>query len=461
VQTIRKRLSFLFIICSITAIFIITLFVNRTINNKFKEYMVDTQNKRYDRIVSYFEEIYKRDNGWTESSGTELIHEAYMNNYCLTLLDSNKKLLWAMDPTNIKSDEHLDSMMVKDNGVYTSKQFEVQVDGIIVGYVDIGQYSPVLLSEEDINFEASINKSIIASGILTLLIVVLISLYFSKQFSAPIKEVANMSVSLSKGNFDEKSSTKSNIEELENLRGSINILAEKLKYQDMLRKRLVSDISHEIRTPLNILQNNLEAMIDGIFPVTTERLNYLNEEVERFGKLLNNLNALKDFEEESIKLNFEQLTLDTLLRDVCKDFYTLAESKKVKLHCEIKSGEVFNITGDKDKLKQVFINLISNAIKFNKTGGDVFVRLFKDKNKVIVEIKDNGLGIKKEDLDFIFERLYRGDKSRHEIDGSGIGLTIVKNILELHSASIDVKSKEGEGATFTVSFKGQIDTIKI
>lgn len=460
-QTIRKRLSVLFIICSITAIVIITLFVNRTINNKFKEYMVDTQNKRYDRIISYFEEIYKRDNGWTESSGTELIHEAYMNSYCLTLLDSNKKLLWAMDPTNIKSYEHLNSMMIKDSGVYTSKQFEVKIDGNIVGYVDIGQYSPVLLSEEDINFEAAINKSIIISGILTLLIVVLISLYFSQQFSAPIKEVANMSVSLSKGNFDEKLSTKSNIEELENLRSSINILAEKLKYQDMLRKRLVSDISHEIRTPLNILQNNLEAMIDGIFPITTERLNYLNEEVERFGKLLNNLNALKDFEEESIKLNFEQLSLDTLLTDVCKDFYTLAESKKVKLHCEIKSREVFNITGDKDKLKQVFINLISNAIKFNKTGGDVFVRLYKEKNMANVEIKDNGVGIKKEDVDFIFERLYRGDKSRHEIEGSGIGLTIVKNILELHSATIDVKSKEGEGTTFTVSFKGGINTIKI
>ena len=81
----------------------------------------------------------------------------------------------------------------------------------------------------------------------------------------------------------------------------------------MLRKRLVSDISHEIRTPLNVLQNNLEAMIDGIFPVTTERLNYLNEEVIRFGRLLNNLNVLKEFEAESIKLNFETIFLDELI----------------------------------------------------------------------------------------------------------------------------------------------------
>ncbi len=452
-QTIRKRLSILFFICSIAAIMIITLFVNITINNKFNEYMIDTQNKRYERIVSYFEEIYRRDRGWTENSGVELIHEAYMNNYCLTLLDSNKKSIWAMDPSNIKNEEHLKSMMIKDNGVYTSKMFEIKIDGNVVGYVDIGQYSSVLLSEEDINFEASINKSIIISGILTLLIVIIISLYFSKQFSSPIKEVANMSVSLSKGNFDAKSSTVSKIVELENLRGSINVLAEKLKHQDMLRKRLVSDISNEIRTPLNVLQNNLEAMIDGVFPVTTERLNYLNEEVERFGKLLNNLNTLKDFEEESIKLNFDFVPLDSLIKDVCNEFFPVAEAKKIKLNFDTKPNESTNITGDKDKLKQVFINLISNAIKFNKAGGNVFVRLFSDSRNIIVEIKDNGIGIKKEDLDFIFERLYRGDKSRNEIQGSGLGLTIVKNILQLHSATIDVVSKEGEGTTFRVLFK--------
>ena len=136
---------------------------------------------------------------------------------------------------------------------------------IVVGFVDIGQYSSVLLSEEDVNFKDAINKSIVVSGVITLIIISFLSLYFSKQFSTPIREVAKMSVSLSQGNFDAKSDVKSNIEELEDLRKSVNILAEKLKYQDALRKRLVSDITHEIRTPLNVLQNNLEAMIDGVF----------------------------------------------------------------------------------------------------------------------------------------------------------------------------------------------------
>jgi signal transduction histidine kinase len=419
--------------------------------------MVDTQNKRYERIVSYFQEVYKRDGKWTENSGIELMHEAYMGNYCLTLLDSNKKSIWGMNPNDIKSNLHLNMMIKKDEGIYNYNRFEIYVNNDVVGYVDIGQYSSLLLSEEDVNFKTSINESIIASVITTLIIIISISLYFSKQFSIPIKEVANMSVNLSQGNFDTKSSVKSNIEELENLRKSVNILAVKLKYQDKLRRGLVSDISHEIRTPLNVLQNNLEAMIDGVFPVTTERLNYLNEEVVRFGRLLNNLNVLKEFESESIKLNFETVFLDELIADICKDFYLAAENKNITLGYYIEPERDYGINGDLDKLKQVFINLISNSLKFTETGGKVFIKLYESEKNIIIEAKDDGIGIKKEDLPFIFERLYRGDKSRHQIEGSGIGLTIVKNILQLHYANIDVESEEGKGTTFKIYFNKNIN----
>lgn len=451
-QSIRRRLSFLLVMCSIVAILLITLFVNITVNDKFNKYMIDIQNKRYERIVGHFEEIYKRDGRWSGNSGSELMHEAYMGNYCLTLRDNNKKVIWGMDPEDIRYKSHFNSMIVKETGVYTSKTFEIKREGNIVGYIDIGQYSSVLLTEEDVNFKAAINKSIFASSIVTLIIIISISLYFSKQFSVPIKEISNMSVNLSRGKFDFRSKTKSNIEELENLRISINILAEKLNHQEMLRKRLVSDISHEIRTPLNVLQNNLEAMIDGVFPVNEERLVSLNEEVIRFGRLLKNLDILKEFEGESIGLDLQTIALDELIESIYSDFSVAAESKGINLKYEIKPRENYNIIGDKDKLKQVFINLISNAVKFTEGNEEILIKLFNDKENVVVEIKDNGIGINKEDLQFIFERLYRGDKSRNKIEGNGIGLTIVKSILKLHSATIDVESEEGKGTTFRINF---------
>ncbi|MFJ5757979.1 ATP-binding protein [Neobacillus sp. NPDC093182] len=451
-QSISRRLSILLVLSAVAAILLVTVFVNLTVSNKFNEYMIDIQNKRYERIVSYFEEAYKREGKWSSDTGIELMHEAYMGNYCLTLLDSSKQPVWGMDPNDLKTQIHIGEMSGHDSGVYTTKTFEIKVDDSIAGFVDIGQYSSVLFSEEDLTFKSSINKSIIVSGGLTLIIIISLSLYFSKQFSTPIREVAKMSVRLSQGNFDTVSNFKSNIDELEDLRKSVNILAGKLKYQDTLRKRLVSDITHEIRTPLNVLQNNLEAMIDGVVPVSKEGLHYLNEEVIRFGKLINDLNLLKEFESESIKLNYETIDLDKLITEMSNDYFKAVENKNITFKYEINTNEKYHIIGDKDKIKQVMINLLSNAIKFNQSNGEIVIKLYKDNKHIVVEVIDNGLGIKQEDLPFIFERLYRGDKSRNQIEGNGIGLTIVKNILEFHNAKIKVDSKEGLGTTVTLYF---------
>lgn len=452
-HTIRKRLSILLISCSLIAVILVMLFVNFTINNIFEDYMTAVQNKRYERIVSQLEEMYNKEGQWNEASGVELMHEAYMSNYNLTLYDINNKVVWGMNPIDIRNRIHLHDMKVQDQGVYLTKKFELKSHNEIIGYVEVGQYSPLLMTDEDAIFKSSVNKSIIISGVVAIVIIIGVSLYYSKQFSQPITEVSNMSVNLSKGKFKEKTTVKTDIKEIANLRNSINELAEKLDSQDDLRKRLISDMSHEIRTPLNVLQNNLEAMIDGIYPVSNEKLTHLNNEVIRFGKLLNNLDKLKEFENESMKLNFQTIDLAELLENIYNDFLTEAREKNVSIKIKY-NNEKYLLNGDEDKLKQVFINLMDNAVKFTNSGGEVLIYLYKNEDKTVVEIKDTGLGIKKEDLPFIFERLYRGDKSRHEIEGSGIGLTIVKNILDLHLATINVESKEGEGTSVVVMFNG-------
>lgn len=450
-QSIRKRLSIILIACTIAAVVLSAVFVNIAMNSTFNKYMLDVQNQKYTNIVKYFEQIYKKEGKWTSTSGREIMHEAYMSNYCLTLLDANKKQVWGMDPSFIKNTSHFMMWPGQQKGVYTLKTFAINQDSKTVGYVTIGQYNPVLLTEQDINFKNSINISILLSSLITILIAVAVSLAVSKQFSGPIKKVSDTSLELSKGNYEARSNEKSNIAELNALIESINTHGEKLKHQDTLRKRLVSDISHEIRTPLNVLQNNLEAMIDGVLPITSDRLNDLNNEVIRFGKLLNNLDALKQFETDDMKLNIDTVHLDSLVKDVCGEFDTISKEKGVHISFQFEPGR-FEIQGDEDKLKQVFINLMSNAVKFSKPGGSIWVTLKENQGRVTVQIKDNGIGIKKEDLPYIFERLYRGDKSRLLTSGSGIGLTIVKKILNLHGASIDVKSEENKGTEVSVYF---------
>ncbi|WP_271812404.1 sensor histidine kinase [Clostridium beijerinckii] len=449
-QSIRKRLSIIIISCSVAAVLLSALLVNITITNTFNKYMEKIQSQRNTRLVEYFQQVYKSDGGWNSTSGEEMMHEAYMSNYCLSLLDDNKKVVWEMNHEDIQNKNHMKVNGKEETGVYTSNIFDIDVNGKTVGYIIVGQYSPVLLSQEDISFKGQINRSIVFSGVLTLMIVTAISLILSKQFSEPIKAVSKTSVSLSKGNYNSRSNVKSSIEEIRNLTESINSLGEKLNSQDLLRKRLVSDISHEIRTPLNVLQNNLEAMIDGIIPITTDKLNSLNDEVIRFGKLLNNLNSLKQVESDEIVLKLGLVNISELLSSVIEDFSIAAAEKDIKLFINKSEDRDFVVIGDYDKLKQVFINLISNGIKFNKPGGTVWINVDSDEDSVIIEIKDNGIGIKKEDLPYVFERMYRGDKSRHKIEGSGIGLTLAKKILTLHSGTIDVESRENKGTVFTV-----------
>lgn len=451
--SIRRRLTIILVVCTVTAVLLSTLFVNLAVDNTFNKYIADNQEKRNERIVDYFTQVYIRDKKWTENSGKEMQHEGYMSNYCLTLLDSNKREMWAMDPKEIinMNMAHLKSGS-SSGGEYNTTTLSIKYDNKIVGYIMIGQYQPVLLSEEDINFKNSINKYIGVSVLITITICVLVSILFSRQFSRPIKAVSDTSVDLSRGDYESKLDIKSNVLEINNLINSINILGERLKHQDILRKRLVSDISHEVRTPLNVLQNNLEAMIDGIFPVTTDRLNNLNDEVIRFGKLLYNLNSLKEFEEQKIELSHESIHLDELIANVCQDFYVHSKNKNIELKLDYDKGGDYSVLGDSDSLKQVFINILSNAFKFTKEYGKIWVKINCTKEYVFVKIKDNGIGIKKEDFPYIFERLYRADKSRNEVEGSGIGLTIVKRILILHSATIDVESEEGIGTCFNIRF---------
>ncbi|EYE88870.1 sensor histidine kinase [Fervidicella metallireducens AeB] len=451
-QSIRKKLSIYIVAFSVISILLSAVLVNMTVNNEFSKYVADNQEKRNQRIVEYFKEVYKRDGKWTKDSGVELMHEAYMSNYCLALLDQNKRIVWTMNPEDIRAKIHFHMMEGQNKGIYKTYDFPIHINGEVVGYASIGQYSSILLSEEDVNFKISINKSMAASIVITILITIFISVIISKQFSIPIKEISDISVRMSEGNYEVRSERKSDIEEIENLRLSINDLGEKLKYQDLLRKRLIADITHEIRTPLNVFQNNLEAMIDGVYEISKERLVALNSEVVRFGKLLNDLNILKEYDAVEIKIKKERISLKDVAESVIKDFSIEAKAKNINLVLKDDKKGKYIILGDYDKLKQVFINLLSNAIKFTHYSGKIEIEFKEDRNFIVVCVSDNGIGIREKDLPFVFERLYKGNRNGKD-NGKGIGLTIVKRILSLHGVYIDVESKENIGTKFTMHFR--------
>lgn len=308
----------------------------------------------------------------------------------------------------------------------------------------IGYYPSDILTTNDLKFQKDVNISIVWCSSMILMWFILAGLYVSRLFTYHIYGISKTSIALADGKLNARYPFKSKIKEIETLRHSMNYLGEKLERQDTIRKKLISDVSHEIRTPLHILQSNLEAMIDGIYPIDEEQMNVLYQEVVRFGKLLNNLDLLKNVEENESRMNFRVINLNESVQEVFDAFKIVAKEKKINYHIKHTETENVMVSADKDALKQLWMNLLSNAFKFSDHKGEIKVYTGMQGKECTITVEDHGIGIAEEDLPYVFERMYRGDKSREQYQGSGIGLTMVKNIVEKHNGKVAIESVEGE-----------------
>lgn len=214
------------------------------------------------------------------------------------------------------------------------------------------------------------------------------------------------------------------------------------------QRQFISDVSHELRTPLTVIKGNLD-LLKEIECIDDETFEIVSGEVGRLTRMVNDILVLAQAESGQLPLNRESVALDTLLLEVFQHARTLSQ-EKVKL--EIAELDQVIAIGDPDRLKQVMLNLVSNAIKYTPAGGQVTLRLKKDQNIGYFSVSDTGPGISEEDLPHIFKRFYRAEKARTRSrdSGYGLGLSIAYWIIEKHEGTIEVESTKGEGTVFTV-----------
>ncbi|RKO62101.1 ATP-binding protein [Caldibacillus debilis] len=240
-----------------------------------------------------------------------------------------------------------------------------------------------------------------------------------------------------------------------NIRGAVAVLRDmtREKKLDKLRNDFVANVSHELRTPIAMLQGYSEALIDDVVTTEEERKEFIkviNEESERMGRLVNELLDLARMQSDQFQLKIEQVPIKPFCNRVIKKFAGLAREKNISLESRIESGDE-SFPFDPDRMEQVLTNLIDNALRHTPEGGRVEIRQGIRDDKLWLEVSDNGSGIPEEDLPFVFERFYKADKARTRgRSGTGLGLAIVKNIVDAHRGTIEVKSKIGQGTTFTV-----------
>ncbi|MEX2593958.1 MAG: ATP-binding protein [Anditalea sp.] len=228
---------------------------------------------------------------------------------------------------------------------------------------------------------------------------------------------------------------------------------ETLQKNNTFRREFIADISHELKTPIFAAQGYVHTLLDGAIEDKNVRYKFLKraaKSLKTLDKLVQDLLTLNQMESGVVKFHFEDFDLKDVILELIDQLEHKADKRKVIIRFYFDKGKTYRTSADKDKISQAIQNLIANAIKYNHHGGEVVINLKARKKTLAVEIKDNGKGIPQEDLNRIFERFYRVEKSRsREKGGTGLGLAIVKHILEGHKSKISVTSALGKGSIFS------------
>lgn len=454
---LKTKLSFAIALVVLLTVTIISFLANKFIGEQFNNYINRQQERKMGEIVTSLSQQYIKS---TDKWKTDFIHtigmSALYNGYIIKVYDIQNKSIWDAEAhdmslcSQIMEDisKRMETKYPQMNGEVTSKSFNITRDNIKLGSVNISYFGPYFLSENDFKFLDSLISVIIIVGSVSLLFSVIIGILMAKRLSSPILKTVYATSQISDGNYQIRIDEKSNTLEIDMLILSVNHLAESLEKQEKLRKQLTEDVSHELRTPIAILQSHLEAIIQGIWEPTTERLQSCNDEIKRIGSMVSELENLANIDSDNLMLNKTEINLLDIINKALSSFEVKIKDKNLYVAV---SGNCSNIFADGDKIIQVVVNLLSNSIKYSNDGGNINITILETTNSAIFRIEDNGIGIPENELPFIFERFYRADKSRNrKTGGSGLGLAIVKSIVEAHGGKVSVDSQINNGSCFEV-----------
>ncbi len=449
--SITSRLIINSAISVITAILVMAILFTVFLNNQFKNYLIQENSAIRNELITNFKE-YAYKNSTLDKLWVEQFSNVYMEQGMFISINSESgEPIWSCSNNNSDMCEmHKEKNELKDIKNLETKTYEIPIkDSKQSTYLSVSFISPEKYSRNDIFFLGETYKMLLIGVIISLIIAVITAVILSRSMSQPLQNISKFAMRLASHDYSASDPFKKGTKEIDNLHGSIVQLADSLRSQEKLRKRLTSDISHELRTPLTSIQTYLEAMIDGIWPSNRDRLQSCHDEIIRLSGLVNQLDNLHYYDEEIKSINKTSVNLKESLSSVFKIFEKDLDLKNIKW--EIRCPDII-IEADENRLKQIWINLISNSLKFTSDSGYIQV-VVEDSSPITIEFTDNGIGIEKQDLPLIFERFYQSDSSRN-IEGSGLGLSIVKEIINLHNWDVEVESKIDYGTKFIIKLPG-------
>lgn len=455
---LSTQLSVGFILIVLIAISLISLAANILINKQFEKYVEKQQKNFAENMTNVLAPQYNSD---TDEWNLDYIHGfgmyALRDGYIIKLYDQEQNVVWDAQNHDMtlcyqvmqEISSQMEDKRPNLHGDFVTLRYPLNQKGNIVGYLDVSYYSPYYFNENDFRFLDSLNQILFIVGALSIAGAAIAGVILARRLSAPIAKTTEITREISEGNYAIRFESNVRTQELSRLSEAVNHMAFNLETQENIRRQLTSDVAHELRTPIANVSSQLEAIIEGVWEPTTERLQSCYDELGRISDMISDLEKLRQIENENMILHKEAVDLLELSRTVSMAFEP--EMDRKQLTCTV-GGDSAVVLGDAKRLHQVIANLLSNAVKYSAEGGHIQVSIQDGVKTASLSVEDRGIGIAKKEQSLIFERFYRTDRSRNrKTGGAGIGLTIARAIVQAHGGKIAVESKEGYGSKFIVT----------
>jgi two-component system sensor histidine kinase BaeS len=441
-RSITFKLSLAFIGISVISTALVVLFTRWRSGEEFRSFIID-QNRP--GLITAFSEYYREHGSWNGIANANLPTQPPPPNPHsfeqgpFTLVDDNGQIVLAGEGYQVGQ-----NIAPAD----FSRGVPIQVNNKTVGILLVNR-TAFRINSSGSNFLNRINLQILLGGLTAIAIALVLAIILSRSFTRPIRELMAATQVASQGNLPQQVPVRSQ-DELGQLATSFNRMSADLARSLNLRRQMTADIAHELRTPISIILGHAEAVHDGVLPPSSETFEIIREEAERLEHLVDDLRTLSMADAGELKLALRPYPPEKLLSDAQKIFAHQASQKNIALEAKIESN-LPEIEVDPERMKQVFGNILDNALRYTPENGRITLSAEVVDHNVEVKIQDTGPGVSAEDLDRIFERFYRTETSRNrDKGGSGLGFAIAKSIVEKHNGKIWAESKLGEGLTVIV-----------
>lgn len=441
----------------LVTIALISAAANVWINRQFEDYVENQQKEFAAGLAGRLSNVYDAaENTWN----TEYIHGtgmyALQDGYIMKVYDKDGRIVWDAQNHNMEAcHQVMDGITVlmetrkpSLDGRFVTEKYDLRQQGSVIGALEVSYYSPYYLNENAFRFLDALNRILAVIGAAALAGAAAAAYFLARRFTVPLENIIHVTKEISEGNYGIRFETEPETKELHELMQSIRRLAKSLKQQEALRRQMTTDMAHELKTPLAIVSSHLEAMMEGVWEPTQPRLQSCRDEIGRITRLVTELQRISQTENDSRRLDKEPVKLKALAEEMTARFE--GQFRQHRLLCTVE-GEESIVEADKGKLQQVMTNLLSNAVKYTEPGKRIEMIIEDMPDYAVVTVADEGIGIPEKDQEKVFERFYRVDKSHsRKTGGAGIGLTIVKTIVQAHGGKVMLESEIGKGSRFHI-----------